>query len=381
MLRPATAFATWLVLSVAGGAAGAQDRNAPAQTALTEVDGAALTRRAEALADELEARVGAAEVRGGEIADLAEMVEQMMAILGDSRSTSSARQQIIADLSSELAMARAAREGAENDLSASQAERDELTLALAAVRAGEDQLAQQEATLRAALDELDAREAQIAELTASLAAEEVARDQMEALQEELEGLRLHAASLASALQSTRAEVAEKTARIDDLKRAQTSTLARKVEELERYRSEFFGKLRQVLGDRRDIRVVGDRFVFQSEVLFETGSAELGDEGGVQLAKLATTLIEVAATIPVDIPWVLRIDGHTDKRPIVTESFPSNWELSSDRAISVVRFLIEQGIVPERLVAAGFGEYQPLDSRDDEIAYRRNRRIEIKLTQR
>ena len=381
MLRPAIAFATWLVLSLAGAAVGAQEQDAPAQAVLTEADGAALTRRAESLADELEARVSAAEVRGGEIADLAGMVEQMMAILGDSRSTSSARQQTIADLSAELAMARAAREGAENDLSATQAERDELSGALAAVRLGEDQLAQQEATLRAALDELDAREARIAELTASLAAEEVARDEMEAQRGELDELRLRAADLAAALQATRAEVVAKSARIDDLKRELTSTLARNVEELERYRSEFFGKLREVLGERLDVRVVGDRFVFQSEVLFATGSAEIGEEGGAQLVKLAKTLTEVAATIPAEIPWVLRIDGHTDRRPILTESIPSNWELSSDRAISVVRFLIDQGIAPERLVAAGFAEHQPLDSREDEIAYRRNRRIEIKLTQR
>ena len=373
MSRPAIPLATCLVLFLATGTAGAQDASA--------VDGDALTRRAAALADELEARVGAAEARGGEIARLAEMVEQMMAILGDSRSTSSARQQIIADLSAELANARAARDGAEDNLSTTQAERDALAHALAAARSSETQMREQEATLRAALDELDSRAAQIDALTASLAAEEVARDEMAALREELDGLRLHAVELASALQSTRAEVAEKTTAIDELERALSSTLARKVEELERYRSEFFGKLREVIGGRPDVRVVGDRFVFQSEVLFATGSAQLGAEGPAQLVKLAQTLLEVAATIPDDVPWVLRVDGHTDRRPIATPSFPSNWELSSDRAISVVRFLIDQGIAPDRLVAAGFAEHQPMDVRDDEIAYRRNRRIEIKLTQR
>ena len=378
MPRSATALAIWLVLSLVVASAGAQETP---EAAAPPPDGAALTNRASALADELEARVGASENRAGEVARLAEMVEQMMAILGDSRSTSSARQQIIADLSAELANARAEREGAEDTLSSTQAERDELARALAAARSSEDQLAQQEATLRVALDELESSEARVAELAASLEAEKVARDEMTALTEELDGLRLHVGDLASALQASRAEVAAKATAIGDLERAPSSTLARKVEELERYRSEFFGKLREVVGDRRDVRVVGDRFVFQSEVLFASGSAELGEEGREQMAKLARTLLEVAPTIPEDVAWVLRIDGHTDRRPIANEAFPSNWELSSDRAISVVRFLTEQGIAPERLVAAGFAEHQPLDARDDEIAYRRNRRIEIKLTQR
>ncbi len=376
MPRPAIPLAIWILVTAAGAAA--QDATDAVEP---PPDGAALTSRAAALADELEARAGAAEARAGDVARLAEMVEQMMAILGDSRSTSSARQQIIADLSAELATARAEREGAENNLSSTQAERDELARALASAQSAEVQLKQQEATLRVALDELESKEARIAELAASLDAERVARDELAALTEELDGLRLHAAELASALQATRAEVAEKTATIGELERALSSTLARKVAELERYRSEFFGKLRKIIGDRRDVRVVGDRFVFQSEVLFDSGSAELGTEGREQMAKLAVTLLEVAATIPDDVAWVLRIDGHTDRRPITTESFPSNWELSSDRAISVVRFLTEQGVAPDRLVAAGFAEYQPLDTRDDEIAYRRNRRIEIKLTQR
>ena len=128
-------------------------------------------------------------------------------------------------------------------------------------------------------------------------------------------------------------------------------------------------------------IVGDRFVFQSEVLFESGSAELGAEGQVQLAKLADTLIDISADIPADIPWILRIDGHTDRIPIATAQFPSNWELSTSRAISVARFLVGRGLPADRVAATGFAEYQPLDPRDDEIAYRRNRRIELKLTER
>jgi chemotaxis protein MotB len=158
-------------------------------------------------------------------------------------------------------------------------------------------------------------------------------------------------------------------------------LASKVQELARYRSEFFGRLREVLGKRKDVRIVGDRFVFQSEVLFETGSAELGGAGQQQLGQLARALTEIAARIPKDLPWVLRVDGHTDRIPIHTPEFRSNWELSTARAISVVRFLIDQGIPADHLAATGFGEHQPLDPGLSEAALRRNRRIELKLTQR
>ncbi len=137
----------------------------------------------------------------------------------------------------------------------------------------------------------------------------------------------------------------------------------------------------MLGERPDIQIVGDRFVFQSEVLFRTGEATLEAAGQQQLIRFAATLTQIAATIPSEIDWVLRVDGHTDPRPIQTLRFPSNWELSTARAISVVKFLIDQDIAPSRLVGAGFGRFHPLDPREDEIAFRRNRRIEFKLTQK
>jgi len=140
-------------------------------------------------------------------------------------------------------------------------------------------------------------------------------------------------------------------------------------------------LREVLGDRQDIQIVGDRFVFQSEVLFNSGSAELEDGGKLRLAELANTLLEISPDIPTDIPWILRVDGHTDVRPIATPDFPSNWELSTGRAISVVRYLIEQGVPSKRLAATGFGQFQPLDPAGTLAAFRKNRRIELKLTQR
>jgi chemotaxis protein MotB len=154
-----------------------------------------------------------------------------------------------------------------------------------------------------------------------------------------------------------------------------------VQELSRYRSDFFGKLREILGSRPDIRVVGDRFVFQSELFFDSGSAVLSSEGRSELDKLATALFELEKQIPSEINWVLRVDGHTDVRPIVTSQYPSNWALSAARAISVVEYLVSKGVSPQRLVAAGFGEFQPLDPARTEEAYRRNRRLELKLTER
>jgi chemotaxis protein MotB len=154
-----------------------------------------------------------------------------------------------------------------------------------------------------------------------------------------------------------------------------------VQELQRYRSEFFGRLREILGNRPEIRIVGDRFVFQSEVFFDRGSAALRSEARPELDKLANALLDLEGKIPKDLAWALRIDGHTDTRPIATAQFPTNWELSSARAISVVQYLIGKGVNPIRLVAAGFGEFQPLEAGTSEEAFRRNRRIELKLTER
>lgn len=182
----------------------------------------------------------------------------------------------------------------------------------------------------------------------------------------------------AAIQKARTKLAKKVTQLEQ--RLEVS-LREKVQEFSRYRSEFFGRLREALGEHPDIRIAGDRFVFQSEVLFASSTAELDPAGQATLKSMATTLQDVAKMIPSEVNWILRVDGHTDPVPISTSRFGSNWELASARAISVVKFLIGQGIPPERLAAAGFAEYQPLDLRDDEIAYRRNRRIEFRLTQR
>ncbi|MFQ5954815.1 MAG: peptidoglycan -binding protein [Kiloniellales bacterium] len=207
-----------------------------------------------------------------------------------------------------------------------------------------------------------------------------AASRVEFLNRQIAQLRKQIAALNEALEASEAENIEQQVEIANLGARLNVALASKVQELAKYRSEFFGRLREALGDRPEIRIVGDRFIFQSEVLFATASDELGPDGREQMHKLAGTLAEIAPAIPPDIDWVLQVEGHTDRRPIHSARFPSNWELSTARAISVVKFLIDAGVPPDRLAAAGYGEFQPLDSKDDEIAYRRNRRIELKLTQ-
>ncbi len=207
------------------------------------------------------------------------------------------------------------------------------------------------------------------------------QDRVSLLNQQLAELRNQLILLNGALEASEDKNVEQQAQIVNLGTRLNQALATKVQELASYRSEFFGRLREVLGGRSDVQIVGDRFVIQSEVLFETGSADLGEEGRAQLDDLAAALSTIAVSIPPGVDWILRVDGHTDERPISTEQFPSNWELSAARALSVVNFLIDHSIAPNRLVAAGFGQFHPLDPREDEIAFRRNRRIEFKLTQR
>jgi chemotaxis protein MotB len=205
--------------------------------------------------------------------------------------------------------------------------------------------------------------------------------QVEVLNQQISALRRQLAALEDALEASEKRDKESQGRIADLGQRLNVALAQRVQELSRYRSEFFGRLRTILGNRPDIRIVGDRFVFQSEVFFDTGQALLLPEGRAELDKLATALVDLDKQIPSEIAWVLRVDGHTDARPISSPLFKSNWELSSARAISVVQYLISLGVPAQRLVAAGFAEFQPLDTAPTEEAYKRNRRIELKLTER
>ncbi|MEQ1952336.1 peptidoglycan -binding protein [Mesorhizobium sp. CN2-181] len=264
----------------------------------------------------------------------------------------------------------------------------------------EDQLVNLQASLQAAETErtrlqqlLDrgagagaAADQQIGTLTGELDSQrqisEQALSQVELLNQQISALRKQIGALEDALNASETRDRESNTKIADLGRRLNVALAQRVQELNRYRSDFFGRLREILSDRENIRIVGDRFVFQSEVLFPVGSDEINEAGRVEMTKLAQALIELQKEIPPEINWVLRVDGHTDNRPLSgTGRYRDNWELSSARATSVVKFLIANGVPANRLVAAGFGEYQPLDPTDTDEARNRNRRIELKLTER
>jgi chemotaxis protein MotB len=271
-----------------------------------------------------------------------------------------------------------------SQLQAMLAERDALKGKVAELTAKAAQADQTASQLSEATTELGAMRsrAETAEkaLTAEQETSRAAKAQVEELTAAVAALREQLAKISAALDLSEGKVKTQQTQIADLGRRLNLALATKVQELARYRSEFFGKLRQIVGDRPDIRVVGDRFVFQSEVLFAPGKADLGDAAKAQLDPVIDALKQISAEIPKDLDWVLRVDGHTDKRPINNAQFASNWELSTARAISVVNYMISQGIPANRLAAAGFADTEPLDPSDSPDAYRRNRRIELKLTE-
>lgn len=267
---------------------------------------------------------------------------------------------------------------------------DLLSLERSSTTSLEDQIAQLRASLRGAEAERDRLRgpgsgpdvpALASELDSERKLSQQQVSQIALLNQQIAALRRQLAAIEAALEVSEKRDRDSQARIADLGRRLNVALAQRVQELQRYRSEFFGRLREILGNRPEIRVVGDRFVLQSEVFFDRGSAALRPEARPEIDKIASALLDLETKIPADIAWVLRIDGHTDTRRIATPQFPSNWELSSARAISVVQYLIGRGVKPERLVAAGFGEFQPIDPGATEEAFSRNRRIELKLTER
>jgi len=234
-------------------------------------------------------------------------------------------------------------------------------------------------------DKLAAATARAASIQSDLARQkEVSNEaiaRVDLLNQQLLALRRQIAALNEALDASEQRDAASQVRIKDLGSRLNAALARQVQELQRYRSDFFGRLRDLLKGRKDIRVVGDRFVFQSEVLFPSGQAEMSVNGLVAMDELAKAIVELQGKIPTEIDWSLQVDGHTDKRPINSPQFPTNWHLSTSRAISVVRYLISRGVPADRLIAAGHGEFSPLDNGDTQEALTRNRRIELKLTNR
>jgi len=238
--------------------------------------------------------------------------------------------------------------------------------------------------LRATLAEKDKAVADAAAAKAELEGKAVALTDAEAqlalLNQQVEQLRLQLLALQEALDVSEAKNKDAQVEIENLGAQLNQLLAEKVKELADYRSEFFGRLKQILGDRADIRIEGDRFVFQSEVLFAVNSADLSDQARIDLSVLADALKEISGSIPDDIDWILRVDGHSDKRPISTPQFPSNLELSAARAVSVVKFLVAMGVPAKRLAATGFGDQRPIDPGEGDEAYAKNRRIEFKLTE-
>lgn len=277
----------------------------------------------------------------------------------------------IADLTDLLALERTNRRNQEEDVR-------NLRTTLAGVEAERDRAkvqAEAATVSQGAAGTLDKQ------LEAERGATKRAQSQIDLLNEQISAMRRQLAALEDALAASESRDRESQARIAELGSRLNVALAQKVQELARYRSDFFGRLRQILGNRPDIRVVGDRFVLQSEVLFPGGSATLKPEAGPELDRIAGAISDLAEQIPADLPWVLRVDGHTDARPISTSQFPSNWSLSAARAIAVVQYLAGKGIPPQHLLAGAFGEFQPLEAGASEEAYARNRRIEMKLTER
>jgi chemotaxis protein MotB len=287
--------------------------------------------------------------------------DELQAQLANVQAAIAARNSQIANLTAKQADTEAALAAARNSLEDR----------LGALQLAEGQLAMAQAQNQSAANRIDAlraettaSKAEIAQMTGALAA-----------------LRLRIEELTSLLAEKDRQATQDKVAIASLGRSLNNALASRVQELQRFRSEFFGRLRDVLKGRDDVQIVGDRFVFQSEVLFAQGQAEIAAEGRDQLAKLAVALADIATKIPEDINWVLQVDGHTDDVPIRAGRYADNWDLSTERALSVVRFLNQQGLPANRLAAAGYGEFQPLDAADNDDARRKNRRIELKITQR
>ncbi|HUO53507.1 MAG TPA: peptidoglycan -binding protein [Rhodoblastus sp.] len=266
---------------------------------------------------------------------------------------------------------------------------EELTAILSLEKGGKAEAEQNLAVLTATLDttrkERDALAAGAGAASASLDAEKQlsaqAAARVDLLNQQLAALRQQLAAVQDALSAQENKNKESQERIADLGSRLNVALAQKVQELARYRSDFFGRLREILADRPDVKVVGDRFVLPTEVLFSSGEANLTPEGKAEIDKIFVALSEVAKEIPPELPWVLRVDGHTDKRPISSPQFKSNWDLSAARAIAVVQYLVAKGFAPQHLLAGAFGEFQPIEQGDSEEALRRNRRIELKITER
>jgi chemotaxis protein MotB len=309
------------------------------------------------------------------LAQLNAQIAQLAKTLSLAQDSNAALNTKVKELSASLGQTTGERDTLKTQLDAATAQAAKLNADIAALSALKTQLEQQVASLGAQLDSSKKDLVAATDLNVKSAA------QVELLNRQIAAVREQLNKLSAALDLANANIKDKDRKIADLGAQLNLALANKVNQLEKYRSEFFGKLRAALGNRADIQIVGDRFVVPTDILFDSGSADLGPAAQAQMLKLAQTLNQVAAEIPSNIDWILRIDGHTDKRPIHTAQFPSNWELSTARAVAIVKYLVVHGIPANRLSANGFGQFQPLDPADTPAAFAKNRRIEIQLTNR
>ena len=306
--------------------------------------------------------------QNAELTDMREQIASLGELLNIERRANADLQTEITSLSGALEDSRRQRAKLTDRLAAA---RQNLALREAAIEGLESDLAEARESGRRSLAHIGALEAETA----------ASRRQVETMTREVVALRERLDELRALLAEKEAQAERDKVTIANLGKSLNSALATRVQDLQQFRSEFFGRLREVLEGRDEVQIVGDRFVFQSEVLFDQGRADLGPEGRQQLATLAVALRQIADQIPRDINWILLVEGHTDNVPIRGERFADNWDLSTERALSVVRFLVNQGLDSERLAAAGYGEFQPLDGANTAEARRKNRRIEIKLTRR
>jgi chemotaxis protein MotB len=324
----------------------------------------------------------------GQISQLADLLSMEKAGKADLQKELGEVQTSLAAAQSEQEKYKNLYEGAAAGAAAAQNQVSELTKQAATAQDKIGELSKQAATAQSKIGELSKQAAtaqsKIGDLSNQLEGQKDisanALTQVETLNQQIAALRQQLVTLNAALDTSEKSEQQSQQRITDLGLRLNVALAQRVQELSAYRSDFFGKLREILGNRPDMRIVGDRFVLQSEIFFDTGKADLKPDGRGELDKVASAIVQLETQIPANIAWVLRVDGHTDVRPI-TGQFRSNWDLSAARAIAVVQYLIDKGVTPSRLVAAAFGQFQPIDPGTTEDAYRRNRRIEFKLTER
>lgn len=349
---------------------------------------------AEELQDRVRALTGRLQVTLAERHQLEESLARAQEEMREREETLESRLREIASLQEDIDTLRRVRDDLESRVGSLAAELDASRETAGALRdrtrALETRLAEAQETTLLAQRELEEREIRVQDLVAMveerdralveerrLTADAQAR--VDAMRRQMEALEQQLGRLNEALRAREATIEAQRVELADLGERLNLALAAEVQELSRYRSEFFGRLREVLADVEDIQIAGDRFRFQSELFFETASAEIGAEGRERLDQVARLIMEVEQRIPEDVEWILMVEGHTDRRPIRTEQFPSNWELSTARAQNIVNYLIARGVAPRRLAAAGFGEYHPLRPGDTEEAFARNRRIELRLT--